>query len=135
MKGISITLRWIIATRASFKCEYCLLNEAVSYYTFHIDHIKSIKHGGSNALFNLAYSCPDCNHFKGSDIGSFADNDEYIVRFFNPRKDIWAEHFELNNGEILGKTEIGAITERIFKFNEPERLIFRRQLISLSQYP
>lgn len=35
---------------------------------------------------------------------------------------------------ILSKTEIGNVTEHIFKFNELDRLIFRRQLIQLNQY-
>ena len=118
-----------------FCCEYCRLAEAVSFYTFHIEHIKSIKHGGLSILFNLAYCCPDCNFFKGTDLGTFVNSDTNLVRFFNPRKDIWEEHFELQNGSIYGITEIGITTERIFKFNDIERLIFRRQLISLDLYP
>jgi hypothetical protein len=79
----------------------------VSFFTFHIEHIKSLKHGGLTVLPNLAYCCPDCNAFKGSDLGTFAENDEYLVRFFNPRKDFWDEHFELQNGCIYGQTDIG----------------------------
>ncbi len=41
----------------------------------------------------------------------------------------------LQNGAIYGTTEIGKGTERIFKFNDIERLIFRRQLIELDLYP
>ena len=123
------------ALRADFRCEYCLLKETLSFYRFHVDHIKSIKHEGLTILSNLAYSCPDCNHFKGSDIGSFFDNDEQIARFFNPRKDEWAAHFELIDGALYGKTEIGKATERIFKFNDIDRLIFRRQLIAFGLYP
>ena len=84
---------------------------------------------------NLAYCCPDCNAFKGSDLGTFSEDDAYLVRFFNPRKDIWDEHFELQNGSIYGITEIGTATEKIFKFNEIERLIYRKQLIEFELYP
>ena len=132
---ISVELRRQVATRANFCCEYCRLKEILSFYNFHVDHIKSVKHDGLTILNNLAYACPDCNHFKGSDIGSFFDNDEQIARFFNPRKDKWADHFELLDGAIYGKTEIGKATERIFKFNDTDRLIFRKQLISLALYP
>lgn len=136
MKGkFSKELKQEVAFRAQFCCEYCLLRDAVSFYSFHIDHIKSVKHRGLSFIENLAYSCPDCNYFKGSDIGSFYDNDELIVRFFNPRKDKWNDHFEIIEGAIFGKTEIGKVTERIFKFNESDRLIFRRQLITFSLYP
>ena len=133
---ISKALKRQIARRAQFRCEYCLLSESFSFYSFHIDHVRSVKHGGLSISENLAFCCPDCNHFKGSDIGSFSlENDESLVRFFNPRKDKWDEHFELNNGGIYGKTEIGIATERIFKFNDSDRLIFRRQLLQLSRYP
>jgi hypothetical protein len=132
---VSKALKKKVAIRANFCCEYCRLAEIVSFYTFHIEHIKSIKHGGLSIFLNLAYCCPDCNFFKGTDLGTFVDSDNNLVRFFNPRKDIWEEHFELQNGSIYGITEIGIATERIFKFNDVERLIFRRQLITLDLYP
>jgi HNH endonuclease len=45
--------RIIVAERALYKCEYCLLQEKVSFYSFQIDHIISIKHAGTNELENL----------------------------------------------------------------------------------
>ena len=99
------------------------------------DHIKSLKHGGLSVFSNLAYCCPDCNFFKGSDVATFVAGSTQLVRFFNPRKDVWSDHFQLLEAAIYGKTEIGVATERIFKFNEPERLIFRKQLFALSLYP
>jgi HNH endonuclease len=133
--SISRSLKKRIANRAHFRCEYCLLSELVSFYTFHIDHIKSTKHGGLSILLNLAYCCPDCNFFKGSDLGTFVLNDDQLARFFNPRKDKWQDHFIVQNGAIYGKTEIGVATARIFQFNNVDRLIFRQQLIALELYP
>ena len=127
-------IKTVVAHRADFKCEYCLLSDSVSFYNFHIDHIKSVKHGGLTHVDNLAYSCPDCNHSKGTDIGSSIDDDK-LIRFFNPRKDKWNKHFYLKDGMILCKTDIANVTEHIFKFNDLDRLIFRRQLIELNQYP
>ncbi len=125
-----------VAKRAGFRCEYCLLSESVSFYVFHIDHIKSLKHRGTNGLNNLAWCCPDCNFFKGADLGTFLeDDDEHLVRFYNPRKDIWSDHFAIEKGAIVAKTPIGKATARILKFNHPDRLIFRRQLFELGQYP
>lgn len=136
MKRVTIpdNIKTVVAQRAGFKYEYCLLPEIVSFYNFHIDHIKSIKHGGLSNIDNLAYSCPDCNYCKGTDIESAIINDR-MVRFFNLRKDKWYEHFYLEDGMILGKTDIANVTEPIFKFNELDRLIYRRQLIHLKQYP
>ena len=128
-------LRRQVARRAGFRCEYCRLAEAVSFYSFHVDHIRSIKHGGLTILLNLAYCCPDCNFFKGSDVATYSDDEQFFVRFFNPRKDVWDDHFTLAESAIYGTTDIGKSTEHIFKFNDPDRLIFRRQLAALSLYP
>lgn len=126
-------IRIQVAAIAFYRCEYCLMPDKVSFFTFHIDHIRSIKHGGATQIENLAYCCPDCNYFKGSDIASYNSIDE-LQRFFNPRSDHWNDHFSLHNGMISGITEIGMITEHIFKFNDFERLLFRKQLIQLGQY-
>ncbi len=132
---ITNALKKQAANRSGYRCEYCLLRETSSFYTFHVDHIRSLKHDGLTVLKNLAYVCPDCNFFKGSDIASYSVNEEEFVRFFNPRTDVWEEHFELLEGAIYGKTEIGIAIVRIFKFNDVERVIFRKQLIALGQYP
>jgi HNH endonuclease len=133
-KSISLQIKNQVALRANFRCEYCLLPDKVSFYNFHIDHIRSIKHGGDSQIDNLAYCCPECNSFKGTDVGSFKENDE-LIRFYNPRKDEWQEHFGVIDGLIIGKTDIAIITERIFKLNEIDRLIFRQELIQLGHYP
>ncbi len=120
-----------MAARAGHQCEYCQLSEAVSFFVFHVDHVLSVKHGGRSVLANLAYCCPDCNHFKGSDLGTFLKGNEQLTRFFNPRKELWGEHFALENGRIRPRTPIGRATERILKLNLPDRLVFRRQLAAL----
>jgi 5-methylcytosine-specific restriction endonuclease McrA len=94
MIRISEKLRQQVAKNADYKCEYCLIPEFFLATTFHIDHIRSTKHGGQTSLINLAYACPQCNRNKGSDIASYSD-DEDIVRFFNPRLDKWIDHFEI----------------------------------------
>jgi len=129
------SLRQEAAARADFRCEYCLVREAVSFYRFYLEHIKSRKHGGLTTTENLAYSCPECNAHKGSDVGTFTDDDELLVRFFNPRKDVWTEHFEVDDAGIYGISEIGKATEKILRFNDAERLIYRRKLMRLGLYP
>ncbi len=133
--AISSKTRNEVALRASFRCEYCLLHEKVSYFTFHIEHIRSIKHGGDNNSENLAYCCPDCNFYKGTDVGTFTVDESNLVRFFKPRIDIWQEHFEIQHAKIYGKSAIGIGTVQIFKFNEIDRLVFRKQLTELDLYP
>jgi HNH endonuclease len=133
---ISESLRRAIAIRANLACEYCLFPEIFLATTFHIDHIRSQKHCGKTVLENLAYSCPHCNQNKGSDIGTFLnDESENLIRFFNPRKDIWVEHFEIDNGKILSLTSIGTATINILNFNQIERIILRKELMEVGLYP
>ncbi len=132
---ISENLRQKVAERSSFRCEYCLVPEAFLATIFHIEHIRSIKHGGKATFENFAFACPHCNQNKGSNITTFlSDKSEQLVRFYNPRKDKWSEHFTNFNGEILPKSAIGEATIRILDINQIERLIFRQALIVAGVY-
>jgi hypothetical protein len=71
---------------------------------------------------------------KGTDIGTVLENDDFI-RFFNPRKHDWHDHFEVKNGFILSKTSIGAATLKILDFNRLERVLERLELIEADVYP
>ncbi len=128
-------LRRRVAARAENLCEYCLLHEADSYYGCQVDHIISVKHGGLTTDENLAYACAFCNRQKGSDIGSILWETNEFVRFFNPRTDRWADHFELDGVEITPLTGIGAVTARILRFNDSEQLLERQELFELGRYP
>lgn len=100
-----------------------------------MEHIKSLKHGGTSTSENLAYSCPDCNFSKGSDIATYSDKTaDPLVRFYNPRIDRWEENFRIESDHIEGISEIGRATVQIFKFNDIERIIFRKQLIEAGYY-
>lgn len=122
-------LRLLVAERAGYRCEYCHVPELFLATTFHIDHIVSLKHGGQTVLGNLCFSCPHCNQYKGTDVAALVDlKSKKAIRFFDPRQDIWNEHFEIKEGEILSKTKIGEATVRIFNFNLPERVMLRMEL-------
>jgi hypothetical protein len=83
----------------------------------------------------LAYACMICNRYKGSDIGSILWKTEQFVRFFNPRKDRWKEHFKIEEAMIISITDIGRVTSQIFRFNDMDRIKERMELISLGRYP
>ena len=130
------SLRRLVAERAKYRCEYCRIPESNSFYTFQVDHIISLKHGGATVDENLALACIICNRNKGSDLGTILDHSEDIIRFFNPRKDNWLDHFEVTDeGLILPKTLIGKATVKIFALNHPDSILERRLLMSLGSYP
>ena len=78
-RRISAELRLIVANRADQLCEYCLIAEADTFYGCEVDHIISLKHGGSSELHNLAYACALCNRAKGSDIASISTAGELLL--------------------------------------------------------
>lgn len=132
---ISADLRRQVAKRANSLCEYCLVHEDDTYFGCQVDHIISEKHNGPTELDNLAYACSFCNRYKGSDVGSFDWDIEEFVRFFNPRSDVWSEHFRLEGIEIIALTAIGKATAQILQFNNTERLLERLELQALGRYP
>ncbi|MGA3116868.1 MAG: HNH endonuclease signature motif containing protein [Syntrophobacteraceae bacterium] len=92
---VSESLRRLVSTRAERLCEYCLIHEDDTFFGCQVDHIISLKHGGTTHEGNLAYACVFCNPHKRADIGSvLADTGEFI-RFYNPRQDKWSGHFRL----------------------------------------
>ena len=132
-RWISAELRQTVADRAKQHCEYCLIAEANTFYGCEVDHIISIKHGGSTETANLAYACALCNRAKGSDIGSIATSGE-LTRFYNPRTDRWSDHFRLEGATIQPLTAIGEVTARILGFNESARLHEREEMIRFGKY-
>jgi len=132
---ISEYLRLEVATRAQFKCEYCLVQEEDMFFTYQVDHIISIKHGGSNEIDNLAYACSACNQSKGTDLGTYLPGSNRLIRLFNPRRDRWSAHFAISDGEISPKTKIGEATVKILGLNHPDRIMLRQALIAAGRYP
>jgi len=132
---ISEQLRRLVAKRANNLCEYCLIHEEDTFFSCQVDHIISFKHGGKTEAENLAYACAFCNRNKGSDIGSILEPNSRFVRFFNPRTDKWADHFQLEGTIIKPITDIGEATAKILDFNNIDRIIERQTLIDLGRYP
>jgi len=128
-------LRRLVISRSQGLCEYCLLAEDDTFFGCQIDHIISEKHGGPTEADNLAYACLACNLAKGSDVGSIHWESGALVRFFNPRTDRWADHFNLVGNQIQGVSLIGIVTARILGFNAIERLLERQILLARNHYP
>lgn len=133
---IPASLRQAVAEQAGFRCEYCRRPESDSFIKYQVDHIISLKHGGSTIIENLAFCCPICNYNKGSDLGTILENEDVLVRLFHPRKQTWFDHFEVSaDGIIIPKTDIGQATIKLLVLNEPDRTIERIDLIAAGLYP
>ena len=132
---IPAELRRLVIERASGHCEYCLIHQDVSIYSHEVDHIIALKHGGQTRADNLALSCLSCNRYKGSDLATIDPINDEIVPLFNPRRQVWDEHFLLNDARIEAITQIGQATSRLLKLNAPNRLVERQVLINQRRYP
>ncbi len=128
-------LRTIIALKANFRCEYCLIHEDDQFFSFQVDHIISLKHGGTTEFNNLANACSVCNQHKGSNLGTYLPNSKRLIRLFNPRKDSWTTHFSIEYGEIIPKTLIGSATVKVLDLNNIDRIILRQALTDEGRYP
>ena len=132
---IGSELRRLVAARANHLCEYCLVAEEDTYFGCEVDHIISVKHGGTTEAENLAYACAFCNRHKGSDIASLSQRTGLLIHFYNPRADRWADHFELNGVHIRPMSEIGEVTARILRFNDGGQILEREALSAIGRYP
>jgi hypothetical protein len=134
---INQKLRQRVVDRADGLCEYCLIREDDTFFGCEIDHIISEKHGGATSEENLAYASLFCNRLKGSDTSSLLPGTNQLIRFFNPRTDLWSEHFAFDPDSlhIVTRTSIGEATARIFGFNQMDRLTERHALAVLGRYP
>ncbi len=124
-----------IARLAFFQCEYCRIHENDTGFRHQVDHIVSLKHGGSSLPENLALACILCNRYKGSDIASITSQTGAPVRLFHPRKDSWNEHFRVEGAKIEPLTEVGKVTLRLLRMNSAERVAEREILQRLGRYP
>src|SRR3954454_12197388 len=91
-----------------------------------LDHIIARKHRGHTIAENLAYACYHDNSFKGDNIAGLDPFDRSLTRLFNPRSDLWPEHFALNQSEIMPLTTIGRTTLYVLNMNAPVRVVARR---------
>jgi hypothetical protein len=95
---------------------------------FQIDHIIAEKHGGQTVENNLALACPHCNRFKGPNIAGVDPASDQTVRLFDPRRDIWEEHFQWEGARIVGRTPIGRASVQVLAMNADDLLLIRLEL-------
>jgi hypothetical protein len=119
--NIPEALRQRVMERAAGRCEYCH-KPSVSFFPHEVDHVVALKHGGLTAEDNLALACFPCNRFKGSDLSSVDPQTGEITPLFNPRAQVWADHFHIERGMIIPRTPQGRATVFLLHFNDRARV-------------
>ena len=124
--------RKLVSERAYGCCEYCMSQENYATQLFSVEHIFPLALGGNSDLENLALSCQGCNNFKFTKLTAFDKETNDLVPIFNPRKDVWTEHFRWNERftVIIGLTPIGRVTVQTLRLNRNilinQRIVFRK---------
>jgi hypothetical protein len=128
---IPTSLRRMIFDQADRCCEYCLQPEIFAFCPHEIDHVIAEKHEGLTIAENLALACKLCNTFKGSDIASIDPLTGEITALYNPRTDVWREHFRLEEAVFMPLTAKARTTVRLLQLNRSDRVAERKLWIPL----
>jgi len=98
--------------------------EDISPDRFEVEHIQPRARGGSDDLPNLALSCSACNRRKAEATHALDPDASTLtlVTLFNPRRDVWGEHFGVqitaDSVLIVGRTAIGRATVHRLGMND-----------------
>jgi hypothetical protein len=118
--------RRLVRERAHNCCEYCLLPQSLSpLASLQIEHVIPRKHGGDDALDNLALACIDCNLRKGTNVAGYDPATGLLTELFHPRHQIWSNHFRTEGAYIVSDTVIGRTTIVVLDMNSEEQVQLR----------
>ncbi|MBC7883212.1 MAG: HNH endonuclease [Anaerolineae bacterium] len=122
---------------AGDRCSYCLCSQEYVYSTLHFEHIIPVDKEGSNEENNLCLSCTWCNLSKGVHVDGADPETNACVRLFNPRIDVWSEHFIWGKDKVtlLGKTAIGRATCIVLNMNREIALKVRQNWVAAGWHP
>jgi HNH endonuclease len=117
---ISENDRLTVRKRANYLCEYCHSSERLSPSRFTMEHVTPQSLGGSDSTDNLALACRRCNERRYNFATARDPQTQQMVPLFNPRKQVWKEHFAwVNEGTVIrGATVIGRATCECLDLND-----------------
>jgi hypothetical protein len=126
-----------VSQRAGHRCEYCRAPEVIFNSLFEVEHIEPKSREGSDDESNWALACRACNAHKADHQTGTDDMTQVEVSLFHPRRDIWADHFEVNleTGIISGRTPRGRATVARLQMNSTKQLAARRRWMILRLFP
>jgi hypothetical protein len=86
---------------------------------------------------NLWLVCTRCNQFKGHKTRTTDPETGEIVPLFNPRTQVWAEHFAWSEDgtEVSGRTACGRATVEALRLNRELVVLARRRWVSVGWHP
>jgi hypothetical protein len=135
MPYIPARLRRRVIQRAEGRCEYCRLSQAGQEATFHIDHVVPVAAAGETRADNLALACVSCSLHKSARQTAQDPESGRAVALFNPRTDIWLEHFRWEGVHLAGLSPTGRATIAALLMNRPLILAIRAEEAAVGRHP
>ena len=134
---ITKSLRERVSAQADYRCGYCLTQERIVGTPMEIDQIIPEALGGQTEEDNLWLACSLCNDHKGDKIAALDPESGEVVRLFDPRRQIWAEHFAWTpaGDRILGLTPTGRATVAALNLNRSSLVLARQAWVSVGWHP
>lgn len=132
---VSKRIRDVVTKRAARRCEYCFTPLDYSPDPFAIEHIIPRSKNGTDSLDNLALACFGCNNAKYNHISGIDSATGQEVALYNPRTDIWSEHFRWEDVIITAITIKAQVTIDLLRLNRPALVNLRQLLISVGLHP
>ena len=124
----------LVHNRAEFAYEYCQTSQRVIGQAMHVEHIDP---KGGDQPENLCLSCSSCNLSKAKAVSAADPFTGQVVPLFNPRIQIWSEHFEWTQKgtRIVGLTAEGRATVVRLKMNLPRIVEARSTWVRAGVHP
>lgn len=135
MAGIPAALRRLTIERAKNRCEYCSIAQISQIATFHIDHVIPIAASGETSQDNLALACVSCSLRKGARLTGIDPSSGSEAPLYNPRKELWKDHFQWDGVRLVGTTTVGRATIAALAMNRPTVLLIREEEIHRGRHP
>lgn len=134
---ISEEIRERVRREAQDRCGYCQSRQEYIWGILEIEHIIPLSQGGLDSEENLWLACRPCNLYKSSQTKAADPDTGEIVALFNPRTQLWADHFTLSDDytQIVGLTPIGRATVLALRLNDSRRVAIRRRWVEVGWHP
>jgi hypothetical protein len=120
-------LREEVIARANNRCEYCGLSQLGQEAAFHLDHVLPRSEGGPTVAANLALACVSCSLHKAAKRAGIDPDTKEQTDLFNPRRQIWSDHFRWDGCCAVGLTPAGRATVAALQMNRPLILAIREE--------
>ncbi len=135
MSHVPVSLRAAVVLRAGDRCEYCGLSQLGQEAAFHVDHVVPRIADGPSTAENLALACVSCSLRKWAKRTAIDPDSGEEVPLFNPRTQVWEDHFRWEAERVVALTPTGRATVAALAMNRPLIVAIRSEETARRRHP